>query len=120
MLDALLNGTHNEIRNFATVADWMFEAHKTYGKDGGLSRMITPLDRAPLAMCLTESAGSELCEMLRLMLNDIWRAYAANPRFRRQKTSEFFSSQQPVIFLKHNTHYTRQAANLATVRTMQA
>ena len=64
-----------QVKRLQASLKLMLNASLKYGWEGGLSRLIVPLDRAALAQFLIEEAPEDTRLCVRSLLRDIWREF---------------------------------------------
>merc|ERR1711871_510508 len=106
ILDALLEGTDEEVERFSTVVQWMARSLKKHGSGGQFSNLVVDIDRSPLAVYLCEQADSTSRAMILSMMNEVWRDFCdynnwCNRLLRqRDGTQGFLGRFSPVVFIK--------------------
>ena len=79
VLDALLESSSMEAQRFAAVMDWMYAARMRHSNEGSLSRLVVPIDRAPLMRYLADSTTDSKSRAVVLsLLREIWRVFAGD------------------------------------------
>ena len=71
VLDALLACSDGQLRVFETVMRWLLHMRSTYSVDGGLSRLIVPIDRAAMMLYLTEHSDPVVRRSLAKLIQGI-------------------------------------------------
>ena len=79
VLDALLESSSMEAQRFAAMMEWMYAARMRHSQEGSLSRLVVPIDRAPLMRYLADSTtDSKSRAVVSSLLREIWRVFAGD------------------------------------------
>ena len=110
IIDALLEGSANEVRRFAETMDWLHAARMRHSNEGSFSRLVVEIDRAALASYLASSKTDRKsrCAVLAL-LQEIWGAFSNSETNLRTSFPLFFSLRLSIC--NDNNHFPRLALN---------